>query len=638
MNLRKLIQKAILPTLSVLSLIWILIRVIPKPQRATYPCMKVAFPFAASLIAYAATLGTSLIFFRQALRKLARNRYFPAMLLLSAALFFSLSTIITQQGQANASEMSTAGLADFEDPLGPNVPIGEAKGILPGRVVWAHNPDATNENCDPDKWGDGYFLDKNCNQEIVDALLDTALLQVTGISDAEESWDAIFRYFNTTHDKGDVGYTAGEKIFIKVNAVHAWTTNNDLSIKNDGNYGNVDTSPQVIMAVLRQLVYKAGVPQDAIYIGDPYTQIFKHVYEKLSAEFPNIHYLSKSDSNLRDKLKATNTDTLRYSDRGSIMLTDHHTYFDSHVEADYILNIPALKGHRWGGVTFFAKNHFGSNTADGAWRLHPGLHRVDYDLPLRGEYKSYRVMVDLMAYEHLGGKTLIYIGDLLWGTSYEHDPPVKFQTAPFNNDWTNSILVSLDPVAISSVALDILQNEFREEDLTTNPPRYTYVRFPAVDDYLHQAASSEWWPEGVIYDPENDGIPVGSLGVHEHWNNAEDKQYSRNLGSGEGIELVYTSTWMDHTSTGESLKAKEEVRIWLSQHNSYLNLALPVSWQERTTVSIFNSGGQLMLKEQIDAGFSGAETGLSVATLDAGYYILHASTGMKNLSQAFIIP
>ena len=29
-----------------------------------------------------------------------------------------------------------------------------------------------------------------------------------------------------------------------------------------------------------------------------------------------------------------------------------------------------------------------------------------------------------------------------------------------------------------------------------------------------------------------------SLGVHEHWNNPQDKQYSRNLGTGDGIELI----------------------------------------------------------------------------------------------------
>jgi hypothetical protein len=31
---------------------------------------------------------------------------------------------------------------------------------------------------------------------------------------------------------------------------------------------------------------------------------------------------------------------------------------------------------------------------------------------------------------------------------------------------------------------------------------------------------------------------LASLGVHEHWNNASDRQYSRDLGIGEGIELI----------------------------------------------------------------------------------------------------
>jgi hypothetical protein len=59
-----------------------------------------------------------------------------------------------------------------------------------------------------------------------------------------------------------------------------------------------------------------------------------------------------------------------------------------------------------------------------------------------------------------------------------------------------------------------------------------------VDDYLHQAASSEFWPEGIIYDPDNSGTPIPGLGVHEHWNNPVDKNYSRNLGKAEGIELI----------------------------------------------------------------------------------------------------
>lgn len=44
-------------------------------------------------------------------------------------------------------------------------------------------------------------------------------------------------------------------------------------------------------------------------------------------------------------------------------------------------------------------------------------------------------------------------------------------------------------------------------------------------------------PSGTIYRDGN-GHTVTNLGVHEHWNNSEQKLYSRNLGKEEGIELV----------------------------------------------------------------------------------------------------
>lgn len=59
-----------------------------------------------------------------------------------------------------------------------------------------------------------------------------------------------------------------------------------------------------------------------------------------------------------------------------------------------------------------------------------------------------------------------------------------------------------------------------------------------VDDYLHQAADSASWPAGILYDPDRSCKPLSSLGTHEHWNNGEQKQYSRNLGLKSGIELV----------------------------------------------------------------------------------------------------
>jgi hypothetical protein len=529
-------QFLFIPVLGFFSLFWFLIRVIPKPSRATYPCMRVAAPLASSFILYLLGILGSFAAFKKAKELIQQTNYIKALLLITVSFILGGLSFLQYNTSSYADEKI---VYEFNDPLGPNNPIGTAKGIFPGRVVWVYDPDATNENCQPDTWGDGYFLDKNCNQEVVDEMFSNGLKWLTGKETHAEAWDAIFRYYNQNHQKGDVGYSPDETIFIKTNAVHAWTTNADASIKNDNNYGNVDTSPQAILTMLRHLINEAGVPQENIYIGDPYTNIFKHIYDKLYAEFPNIHYLSQDNIAGRTLLVPSDTVGIFYSDKATVMDEITQDYFYKYdMNADYVINIPAFKGHRWGGVTFFAKNHFGSNTRNSAYRLHKGLHRTDYNQPLRTGYKKYRVFVDLMGNKHLGGKTLLFFMDGLWGTSEEHLPPTKFQTAPFNNDWSSSLFFSLDPVAISSVCLDILQKEFTVEDANANPPRYTFVQWDGVDDFLHQAASSEWWPDSIQYDPEDDGTQIGSLGVHEHWNNVNDMLYSRNLETGDGIELI----------------------------------------------------------------------------------------------------
>jgi hypothetical protein len=43
--------------MGIVSTIWFLIRVIPKPSRATYPCMQVAAPFMSGFITYQGSLA-----------------------------------------------------------------------------------------------------------------------------------------------------------------------------------------------------------------------------------------------------------------------------------------------------------------------------------------------------------------------------------------------------------------------------------------------------------------------------------------------------------------------------------------------------------------------------------------------------
>ena len=62
--------------------------------------------------------------------------------------------------------------------------------------------------------------------------------------------------------------------------------------------------------------------------------------------------------------------------------------------------------------------------------------------------------------------------------------------SPFNNHWSSSLLLSFDPVAIESVALDILRTEFSRPEHTI-----AHISSYGVDDYLHQAADSGNWPK-----------------------------------------------------------------------------------------------------------------------------------------------
>jgi len=107
-----------------------------------------------------------------------------------------------------------------------------------------------------------------------------------------------------------------------------------------------------------------------------------------------------------------------------------------------------------------------------------------------------------------------------------HNEGSVFKWASLGDQWASSLLASQDPIAIDSVALDLLRNE----------PRAVEVRGNA-DNYLHEAAQAAKPPSGTVYNSDGRGT-LASLGVHEHWNNATARKYSRNLGGKEGIELI----------------------------------------------------------------------------------------------------
>jgi hypothetical protein len=488
-------------------------------------------------VLYLLSITGTLLAWRAATRRFKESRILTASLLLILVLVGSFLSLTGDERPAYANSKLL---------LGPNQPIGVPKGIYPGRVVWVWDPQSTNENC-TNTFGDGWFMEKNKNISVVSGMVAEAVKRVAGKTTIPDAWDALFKYFNVNHGKGPVGYSDGEKIFIRTNQVSASSGTYDATtfeIKNQSRYGMAETSPQVVLAILRQLVNECGVKQENISVGDPMKHMYRHVFDMWRSEFPNVLYID-SDAKLgRTAPVSSARPVMYYSDRGSILKSSGSTgtpitsdYYPTVItQASYLITIPALKAHARAGVTLCGKIHFGSNLRGSASHLHGGLiapEKVTDPGTMRVGYKLYRVQVDLMGHKDLGGKTLLFLVDGLWGGSEANDPPRKFRTPPFNGDWTSSIFASQDQVAIESVCFDFLKAEF-----TSTNPYGSYPQVEGSDDHILQAADSAYWPAGLRYDPENDGTVLGSLGVCEHWNNASEKLYSRNLGTGSGIELV----------------------------------------------------------------------------------------------------
>ncbi|MFC2107362.1 DUF362 domain-containing protein [Bacteroidota bacterium] len=538
-------------TIGFLSTLWFLIRVVPKPSRAAYPCMQATAPFMSGFVIYLLSLGAGVLALKHFRTSLLKSKYTLAFLFLimSGMLFLFSNTQIPLSSKAGISIIQKGNFP-------PNAPIGEAQGIFPGRVVWIWNPDATNENCDNtsnfnsyiDPGDNAWFQDFNNDQAVIDNMISESLLALTEASSDAEAWDDIFKHYNTVNGNGNTGYTNGEKVFLKINCT---TLHGDVGFKyyadlsrNDDitlNAFAAESNPFLILSMLRQLVYKANVPQHLIYIGDPARNIYKSFYELWHIEFPNVNYLGNdllhpilNLSNLgRVPVAVTQDDKVYWSDNGTAMpdaISDKiFTIFE---EMDYLINIPTLKAHSSAGITLAAKNHFGSFTRTWAMHLHSGLLAEDDD-PYRLGYGLYRVQTDIMMHNLLSGKNLLMIVDGLYPGEAALGVPEKWTSSPFNNDWCSSVFMSLDPVAIESVCHDFLRTEYNGPTIPESRPNWD-----GVDDYLHQAADSSLWPNGIVYDPDNDGILIESLGVHEHWNNSTNKQYTRNLGTGYGIELI----------------------------------------------------------------------------------------------------
>ncbi len=138
--------------------------------------------------------------------------------------------------------------------FGPPSPIGVPRGVVPGRVTWAHDPAAVTWDGTGSWWSDA-----NNDQSVIDRMVSHSIRGLTNEKNDAQAWSSIFHYFNRSHGRGNSGYKAGEKIAIKANL------NNT---KDHGTIERLNSSPHLLRPssnptrFLSQL--KATTPRDSI--------------------------------------------------------------------------------------------------------------------------------------------------------------------------------------------------------------------------------------------------------------------------------------------------------------------------------------------------------------------------------------
>lgn len=535
----RLLRRLLLPAAGLAALLWFLLRVIPKPSRASYPCQRAAFPIASGFVLWLA--GTLAL--RHALRR--SSALCAGLATLVALALWPLLSLAPFSAAAPAN-----GRFDFS-PMAPNAPVGVARGIFPGRVVWAHDPQAAKWPGHFRETANQWWLDENTDQTAVDSMLSATLTSLTGASTPALAWQSLFSFYNA-HARAlpARGYQPGEIVAIKINL------NNATSSAKTDNF--IDASPQMVLAMVRQLVNQAHVRPADILVYDARRFMMPYTLTKVWREFPDVRFLQQ------DKARDNQPRHPLYNDYSRLEAPiwvpgveySKNTYNDARLipkqvlDATYLVNFALLKAHSYpyneidGGdsgqtaLTLTGKNHFGS--IKGTAELHAAINTEQ-----EGRPNSYSPLVDLAASPNLGAKTILYLLDGLYAGRKWQSYPQHFPNFPFNNraipyentDWPASLLASLDPVALDSVGLDLLLAQTRNNLDDQGRPRIL-IRENA-DGYLFEMANPLAPPSRTAY--RQNGRPVSSLGVHEHWENDATMRYSRNIDPtrGQGIELVF---------------------------------------------------------------------------------------------------
>jgi hypothetical protein len=233
-------------------------------------------------------------------------------------------------------------------------------------------------------------------------MLDTSIIELTGLDDAQKAWSALF--------------SPDERIAIKVNTL--------------GFAGVAPfwTHTPLAMAVT-ECLQDVGIPAEQIYLYDTTTVDLAGAGYPINRDGPGVRCYGTAESWDDRKTKSGRTfwDTDAFVP-GWVLSGREVRLSEILLHCDALINMPRLSDHSLSGITFAMKNHYG--TFDSAVAFH--------------EHNTFcQAVAELNALLPIADRTRLIVGDLLlivgWDDAVTGD----------------SLLMSFDPVATDTVALQL---------------------------------------------------------------------------------------------------------------------------------------------------------------------------------------
>lgn len=295
--------------------------------------------------------------------------------------------------------------------------------VVGPRVVHVHSDDATT-------WtGSDPLYYNHVNQGVVDAMVDQGVMTLTGAATVADAWRALLP-----------AYRAGQRIAIKVNFNN---TGACASTK-----AEIDAVIEPVNAVIRGLK-SIGVAEADIRVYDAIRWLPNRFVG--ACRYPGVQFFDRECRNRATFVSSDPNAVVTFSPPPAVPLPDTVRISDVLISSTYLINMPIVKIHPTPGVTLAFKNHFGTIDWPGVLHDYVGVGWQYY----RSDYNP---LVDLYKNPHIRGKTVLTIGEGLFGyVARGTGVPTLWST--FGNRPPQSLFFATDPVAIDSVMTDFLDAE-----------------------------------------------------------------------------------------------------------------------------------------------------------------------------------